>query len=71
MTQTPVLRPAIVETTALGAAYLAGLHVKAFASKADIQKAWACETRFTPKMPRDQQQKLYTGWQHAVKQVLA
>lgn len=71
MTQTPVLRPAIVETTALGAAYLAGLQVKAFASTADIQKAWACETQFTPKMKRAEQQKLYAGWQHAVKQVLA
>ena len=71
MTRTPVLRPAIVETTALGAAYLAGLQVKAFASPADIQKAWACETRFEPKMPQEQQQRLYAGWQHAVKQVLA
>ena len=71
MTRTPVLRPAIVETTALGAAYLAGLQMKAFASPADIQKAWACERRFDPKMPQEQQQKLYAGWQHAVKQVLA
>jgi len=71
MTQRPVLRPAIVETTALGVAYLAGLQVKAFASTADIQKSWACEHRFEPKMPQDQQQKLYAGWQHAVKQVLA
>ena len=71
MTRTPVLRPAIVETTALGAAYLAGLQVKAFASPADIQKAWACESRFDPKMPQEQQQKLYAGWQHAVKQTLA
>ncbi len=71
MTGRPVLRHAIIETTALGAAYLAGLHVKAFASPADIQNAWACERRFMPAMPQDAQQKLYAGWQHAVKQVLA
>ncbi len=70
MTSKPVLRPAIVETTALGAAYLAGLQVKAFASLEDIQKAWVCERRFAPVMQQEMQQKLYTGWQHAVKQVL-
>lgn len=71
MTGTPVLRPAIVETTALGVAYLAGLHMKVFSSTDDIQKDWRCETRFTPKMPETERQKLYAGWQHAVQQVLA
>ena len=71
ITGKPVLRPAIVETTALGAAYLAGLQTRAFASLADIQQAWTCEHRFSPTMAQDTQQKLYAGWQHAVKQVLA
>lgn len=71
MTGTPVLRPTIVETTALGAAYLAGLHVKAFASTDDIQARWVCERRFAPAMPATDQKRLYAGWQQAVKQVLA
>jgi glycerol kinase len=70
MTGKPVLRPSVIETTALGAAYLAGLQVKAFGSTADIGKAWACEKKFMPMMPVESQQKLYAGWQHAVKQVL-
>jgi glycerol kinase len=71
MTGTPVLRPAITETTALGAAYLAGLQVKAFSSLADIEKAWQCEHRFTPAISQTEQQKLYAGWQHAIRQVLS
>lgn len=71
MTRTPVLRPAITETTALGAAYLAGLEAKVFNSLQDIQNAWKVEKRFEPAMPHEQQQKLYAGWQHAVQQVLA
>ncbi len=70
MTQKPVLRPTITETTALGAAYLAGLHIKAFASLDDIQKSWQCEKRFTPEMTKESRRVLYAGWQHAVKQVL-
>jgi glycerol kinase len=71
MTGTPLLRPAVTEATALGAAYLAGLGAGVFSSLEDIQKSWKCEKRFEPLMPRDTQQKLYAGWQHAVKQVLA
>jgi glycerol kinase len=71
MTAKPVLRPTVVETTALGAAYLAGLHMKAFASLKDIEKSWQCERRFTPAMAAPAREALYAGWQHAVKQVLA
>lgn len=70
MTDTVVLRPPNVETTALGAAYLAGLQVKAFSSTEDIQKSWQSERRFEPAMGQGDRQKLYAGWQQAVKQVL-
>jgi glycerol kinase len=66
-----VLRPAVTEATALGAAYLAGLQAGVFSSLEDIQKSWLCERRFEPVMPDAERQKLYAGWQQAVKQVLA
>lgn len=71
ITAKPVLRPEIIETTALGAAYLAGLHVGIFKSVDDIAAAWACEHTFEPVMPSEGRDKLYKGWQKAVKQVLA
>jgi glycerol kinase len=71
MTGTPVLRTAVTEATALGAAYLAGLQAGVFSSLDDIQKSWQCERRFEPAMQEGERQKLYAGWQYAVKQVLA
>jgi glycerol kinase len=71
VTSTPVLRPIVTETTALGAAYLAGLQAGMFASLDDISAKWECERRFTPAMPSAERERLYDGWQHAVKQVLA
>lgn len=71
ITSTPVLRPTVTETTALGAAYLAGLQAKVFPSLDHIAKEWECEKRFSPVMPSADREKLYGGWQHAVKQVLA
>ncbi len=71
MTDKPVLRPSIIETTALGAAYLAGLHVGIFKTVDDIAAAWQCERTFTPDMPAETRSGLYLGWQKAVKQVLA
>jgi len=67
----PVLRPSVIETTALGAAYLAGLHAGVYPSAEDISGRWVCEKKFEPKMAQMERQKLYAGWQHAVKQVLA
>jgi glycerol kinase len=66
ITATPVLRPAVTETTALGAAYLAGLHAGAFGSLGDISKAWRCERRFDPAMPEAQRRALLGGWRRAV-----
>ncbi len=62
----PVLRPKVAETTALGAAYLAGLAVGFWASPADIAKQWAVDRRFEPGMPEAQREELYAGWQQAV-----
>lgn len=66
----PVLRPKITETTALGAAYLAGLHVGVFKSLDDIARAWKCEKKFMPAMETTARNALYDGWQRAVRQVL-
>jgi glycerol kinase len=62
----PVDRPSIVETTAMGAAYLAGLAVKFWDGKADVTAAWKLDRTFAPAMDADVRAKLYTGWLKAV-----
>ena len=62
----PIVRPADVETTALGAAYLAGLATGFFASLEAVEKFWRAERRFEPTMPVDQRESLYAGWRRAV-----
>ena len=62
----PVLRPRIAETTALGAAYLAGLAVGFWESRAQIAALWQLESRFTPTMTASTREQLYRGWQEAV-----
>lgn len=64
-----VERPRIIETTALGAAYLAGLGAGLYSGLQDIEQAWQCEQRFEPQMSKDQQDALYAGWQAAVARV--
>jgi glycerol kinase len=66
---TPVERPTVTETTALGAAYLAGLTVGVFKSTADIARRWQCQHRFAPAMPEAQRARLYAGWKDAVRRV--
>ncbi len=63
----PVLRPVCVETTAMGAAYLAGLAVKYWNTKEDVVKNWAVSREFKPQMDADTRAKLYAGWKKAVK----
>lgn len=63
----PVDRPQVTETTALGAAYLAGLAVGFWSNKEDLVKNWQLDARFAPKMEEGQRDKLYKGWQKAVK----
>lgn len=67
--QIPTERPAVVETTALGAAYLAGLQVGVYQSLGEIAEQWASDRRFIPSLPKPQATKLYAGWTRAVERV--
>lgn len=62
----PVQRPAVTETTALGAAYLAGLATGFWTSQDEIARQWQLEREFDPAMSADQRDSLYAGWQRAV-----
>ncbi|MDH5709877.1 MAG: glycerol kinase GlpK [Hylemonella sp.] len=64
----PVIRPAVVETTALGAAYLAGLQCGVYADAQELADQWRVERRFEPTMSRDQAQARMARWAHAVRQ---
>ena len=61
-----VLRPAIRETTALGAAYLAGLATGVWKSREEISHLWSCNQLFEPKMDEEERQRLLRGWHKAV-----
>lgn len=63
---TKVVRPKITETTALGAAYLAGLAVKFWVNIEEIQSQWQVDTEFSPAMEYEKRTKLTKGWQRAV-----
>ena len=62
-------RPEIIETTALGVAYLAGLKVGIFDSLETLERLWQCERRFEPKMDKARRDSLYEGWTRAVSKV--
>ncbi len=62
----PVQRPIVTETTALGAAYLAGLAVGFWESQEEIAEQWQLERTFEPAMSADERESLYAGWQKAV-----
>ncbi len=62
----PVIRPEVTETTALGAAYLAGLKVGYWKNQEDIAQQWAAERTFEPSMPDDQVKALTDRWHEAV-----
>lgn len=62
----PVNRPRCVETTAMGAAYLAGLAVGYWASKEDVIKNWSIDRVFEPNIPEDKRTKMISGWNKAV-----
>ena len=66
MIQTKVNRPKCVETTALGAAYLAGLAVGFWTTKDEIENIREVARVFEPEMPKEQRDKLYAGWKRAV-----
>ena len=66
---TPVERPANVESTVLGAAYLAAFAAGVLSSTEQIAENWRCESRFEPAMSADRRQQLLTGWRAAVSRV--
>jgi glycerol kinase len=62
----PVRRPVVLETTALGAAYLAGLAVGFWKDLSEVRANWQEGRRFEPAMSRERREALYAGWQRAV-----
>jgi glycerol kinase len=62
----PVVRPVVRETTALGAAYLAGLAVGFWSGREEIARNWAEERRFMPAMAADRREELFAAWRRAV-----
>jgi glycerol kinase len=69
MLDLPVERPVVTETTALGAACLAGLEVGLYPSLDAFATAWQCARRFEPRMTPAERARLYDGWQNAVGRV--
>jgi glycerol kinase len=63
----PVIRPKVAETTALGAAYAAGLAVGYWAGQEAIKKNWALDKRIEPRMAAAERERLYKSWQKAVR----
>ncbi|MCB0919207.1 MAG: glycerol kinase GlpK [Actinobacteria bacterium] len=68
--QVPVIRPEVIETTALGAAYAAGLAVGFWSSEADIRNNWAEDKRWLPQMAPQEADRLYARWKEAVQRTL-
>ena len=67
----PVLRPAVVETTALGAAYLAGLSSGLYDNLEELSRQWRVDRTFVPTLPRARAAELMERWEHAVRQTVA
>jgi glycerol kinase len=67
----PVDRPTVLETTALGAAYLAGFRAGLYTPPEKSAKSWRLQRRFVPKMAEAERTKRYAGWQDAVSRTLS
>jgi glycerol kinase len=65
-----VIRPTIQETTALGAAFIAGYHIGVFNSLSSISKKWKIDRTFSPKINKTHRSNLLKGWQQAIKRTL-
>ena len=65
-----VLRPKVQETTALGAAFMAGLQIGVYKSLKDISKNWSLDKKFSPKMKNKNRSNLIKGWSKAIKRTL-
>jgi glycerol kinase len=66
----PVDRPRVLETTALGAAWLAGMRADAWPGMAEFARGWAIERQFTPRMDAKTREARTTRWEHAIQAVL-
>jgi glycerol kinase len=66
MLEVPVVRPEVTETTALGAAYAAGLAVGVWSGVEELQANWAAHKRWIPSMPAERREALYRSWKKAV-----
>jgi glycerol kinase len=69
LTGLTVERPRVTETTALGAAYLAGLGAGLFKNEKDISARWALDRGFRPLMKKEERDRLYSGWNIAISRV--
>jgi len=67
----PVDRPTVLETTALGAAYLAGMQIGLYPKPDEFSATWSLERRFEPEMPSDRRASKYAAWQDAVRRTLS
>ncbi|MEM9271038.1 MAG: FGGY-family carbohydrate kinase, partial [Pseudomonadota bacterium] len=67
----PVDRPEVLETTALGAAWLAGMKAGVCPDQAKFAKTWALDHRFEPQMPSENREARYAGWKDAVARTLS
>jgi glycerol kinase len=67
----PVDRPRVLETTALGAAWLAGLQAGVYPGPAEFARTWALDRRFEPRMAEARREELYAGWRDAVRRTLS
>jgi len=70
MLNAPVDRPNVLETTALGAAYLAGMHVGFYPEPHTFAGGWSLERRFEPQMNGEERERKYLGWQDVVRRTL-
>jgi glycerol kinase len=66
----PVVRPAVTETTALGAAYAAGLATGVWRNRDELRSEWLEARRWSPTMPETSREELYRSWQKAVQRSL-
>ena len=67
---TKIIRPKVQETTALGAAFMAGLKIGVYKSLSDISKNWKIDQKFTPKISKSDRTKLLKGWDQAIRKTL-
>jgi glycerol kinase len=70
MLNVEVQRPACIETSALGVAYLAGLQIGLYQSLEEIAQLWKVSSRFVPGMGGSEREGLYEGWKQAVRRVV-